>query len=76
MTATGPRLSQALPAPLPYASQAGRGEISGPPTALPATPEDPDAPLFREDDATLIVCTVFVATFVAVMVIIAMLGGL
>ncbi|MDV6299986.1 hypothetical protein R3P82_12785 [Dietzia maris] len=73
---THTRDARPLPAPLPYASQAGRGEIPVPPPAAPAVPEDPDAPLFREDDATAIVCTVFVVTFVAVMVIIAMLGGL
>ena len=73
---TDTRPDRPLPAPLPFSTEAGRGEIPASPPAPPAAPEDPDAPLIREDDATLIVCTVFVVTFVAVMVIIAMLGGL
>ena len=63
----------AAPAPLPYASQAGRGEI--PPTT-PAKPTDPDGPILREDEVTLWLCIGIVVLYVVLMTIVAALGGL
>ena len=71
MTAIRP--TAPLPAPLPYASQAGRGEVPVPPPALPV---NPDGPVLREDDATLVACTAFVVIFIVAMCAIAAAGGL
>lgn len=68
-----------LPAPLPYSSQAGRGEIpAAPPAAISDDRDhyDPHAPLMREDDFTLCLCVGFIFFFIALMTVIALTGGL
>lgn len=61
------------PAPLPYASQAGRGDI---PPAPPTKPTNPDGPILREDEVTLLSCTLMILIFVALMVVVSLIGGL
>ena len=63
------------PAPLPYSSQAGRGEI---PATAPAAPtvDDPDAPLMREDDFTFWLCGGMVGFFIIIMLLVSLMGGL
>lgn len=72
------RPDRPLPAPLPYSSLAGRGEIPPAPVPDPADreSEDPDAPLLREDERTFWIVTGFVGLFIALMVLIAAVGGL
>ena len=64
-----------LPAPLPYSSQAGRGEI---PATAPAAPtvDDHDAPLMREDDFTFWLCGGMVGFFIIIMLLVSLMGGL
>ena len=69
------RPDRPLPAPLPYASQAARGEIPMP-APVEVQSEHPDAPVLREDEATEVACTLFVVIFIGVMVIVAAFGGL
>ncbi|MGN0100723.1 MAG: hypothetical protein ACI39C_07270 [Dietzia sp.] len=61
------------PAPLPYASQAGRGDI---PPAPPTKPTNPGGPVLREDEVTLLACTLMIVVFVALMVVVSLIGGL
>lgn len=67
-----------LPAPLPYLSRAGRGEIPPPPAPDPADQPslDPGAPLLREDERTFWLCSGSVGLFVALMIVVAAMGGL
>ncbi|MBB1034615.1 hypothetical protein G6031_09465 [Dietzia sp. CQ4] len=64
-----------LPAPLPYASQAGRGEVPAPP---PHAPVNPDGPILRPDEFCLYVTLGVLAAFMVVMLAIAvhLNGGL
>lgn len=63
------------PAPLPSSSQAGRGELPDRPPAPPA--DDPDTPRrMAEDEFTLWLCLSIVGAFVALMVVVAAIGGL
>lgn len=61
------------PAPLPYASQAGRGEIPAP---RPAEPVNPGGPLLREDELCLYVTLGIIVAFVLLMTLVAKTGGL
>lgn len=72
---TTTRPDRPLPAPLPYASQAGRGEVPAP---RPAEPVNPDGPLLREDEFCLYVTLGVLAAFMVVMLAIAwhLNGGL
>lgn len=66
-----------LPAPLPYSSQAGRGEIPAyDPLEWVEDHYDPDAPLMREDDVSFYIAIGFIATFTILMTLIAWSGGL
>lgn len=66
------------PAPLPYSSQAGRGEIPAAPITDPADRHfyDPEAPLLRDDEFTFWVTTGFVGFFIVLMTLISLTGGL
>jgi hypothetical protein len=70
------RTDRPLPAPLPYATEAGRGEIPAPRPAPPAAPEVPDGPLLREDEFCLYVTLGIVVAFILLMAIVAKTGGL
>lgn len=68
-----------LPAPLPYSSQAGRGEIpAASPAAINADRDhyDPHAPLMREDELSLAIAVGFIFFFIALMTVVALTGGL
>lgn len=73
---TDTRPDRPLPAPLPYATEAGRGEIPAPRPAPPATPVLPDGPLLREDEYSLYVTLGIIVIYVVIMMIIASRGGL
>lgn len=66
-----------LPAPLPYSSQAGRGEIPAyDPLEWVDDHYDPDAPLMREDDLSFYIAIGFIVSFIILMTLIAWSGGL
>lgn len=68
-----------LPAPLPYSSRAGRGEIPAVDQAVQIDDldhYDPTAPLMREDDLSLWLALGFIGFFIAVMTVVALAGGL
>lgn len=67
-----------LPAPLPYSSQAGRGEIPAAPPSpmLDRDHYDPDAPLMREDDLSFWIAVGFIVYFIVIMTIASLMGGL
>ncbi|MFI8590145.1 hypothetical protein [Dietzia maris] len=73
---TDTRPDRPLPAPLPFSTEAGRGEIPAPRPAPPATPEVPDGPLLREDEFCLYVTLGIVLAFVLLMAVVAKTGGL
>lgn len=66
------------PAPLPYSSQAGRGEIpAAPPSPMVDRDHyDPEAPLMREDDLMFWITVGIIAYFIVIMAIVALMGGL
>lgn len=72
---TTTRPDRPLPAPLPYASQAGRGEVPAP---RPAEPVNPGGPLMREDERTLWIVIGCLVGYLLVMLAIAwhLNGGL
>ncbi|MFN3600537.1 MAG: hypothetical protein ACK4UY_04005 [Dietzia sp.] len=61
-----------LPAPLPYASQAGRGEVPVPPRRDPV---NPGRPRLREDEKSLWVTISVMGTIIIMMVAYAALAG-
>lgn len=64
-----------LPAPLPYSSAAGRGEIPAPPSAPPV--EDADfRPRMAEDEFSLWLCFGVTGVLIVMMAIVAAMGGL
>lgn len=73
MTTTRP--DTPLPAPLPYATQAGRDEIPAPKQS-PRPAPNPGGPILSEDETTLWLCTAIVAAFIVLMVAVAASGGL
>lgn len=73
---TDTRPDRPLPAALPYATEAGRGEIPAPRPAPPAAPEVPAGPVLREDEFCLYVTLGIVVAFVLLMVVVAKTGGL
>jgi len=73
---TDTRPDRPLPAPLPYATEAGRGEILAARPAPPAAPDVPDGPPLREDEFCLYVTLGIVLAFVLLMVAVAWIGGL
>lgn len=70
------RTDRPLPAPLPYATEAGRGEIPARTPAPPAAPDVPDGPPLREDEYSLYVTLGIIVVYVVFMVILAASGGL
>lgn len=69
---------QPAPAPLPYSSQAGRGEIPAAPTLTPADRLSgaPGAPRMREDEFSFWLAAGFVGFFIVIMMLVALMGGL
>lgn len=59
------------PAPLPYSSKAGRGEIPAAPPAPTVDRDDPDAPHLRDDDWSFWISVGFVAYFIILTTVIA-----
>lgn len=65
------------PAPLPYSSQAGRGEIPAyDPLDWVEDHDDPGAPLMREDDLSFWIAVGFIVYFIVIMTIASLMGGL
>ena len=73
---TDTRPDRPLPAPLPFSTEAGRGEIPAPRPAPSAAPEVPDGAVLREDEFCLYVTLGIVVAFVLLMVVVAWIGGL